>query len=293
METTAKSTSITIGATIQAPVEKVWRFWTSPEHITQWNNASDEWHTPWAENDVQVGGRFTSRMEAKDGSMGFDFKGTYTAVKEHQLLEYSLEDGRKVQVQFSANDHETSITETFDAEQTHPLEMQRAGWQAILDNFKNYVESSGKLTTLHFEISIHARAEKVYQTMLDKKQYSTWTAIFSPTSHYKGSWEKDAKIMFLGEDKEGNIEGMVSRIKENIPNKFVSIEHLGMVCNDVEITSGAEVAGWAGAMENYTFSEENGLTLLSIDVDTNQEHKAYFSEAWPKALQELKAICEA
>lgn len=293
METTAKTTSITVSATIQAPVEKVWQYWTSPQHIMHWNNASDDWHTPWAENDVQVGGQFTSRMEAKDGSMGFDFKGTYTNVQEHELIEYELEDGRKVRVLFAGAGKETTITESFDAEQTHSLEMQQAGWQAILDNFKNYVESSADLETLHFEVRIRANAEKVYQTMLQRDSYTAWTAVFNPSSHYKGSWDKGSKILFLGTDKNGNTEGMVSRIKENIPNKFVSIEHLGLVQNDVENTSGPEVAGWAGALENYTFTEAEGETLLAIDVDANQEFKTYFADTWPKALQALKALCEA
>ncbi|GAA4432381.1 hypothetical protein GCM10023188_20890 [Pontibacter saemangeumensis] len=293
METTAGITSITLETTIQAPVEKVWKYWTEPRHITQWNNASDNWHTPRAENDLRVGGKFLSRMEARDGSMGFDFTGTYTNIRAHGLIAYALEDGRKVQVLFTPRGNETSVTETFEAEPSHPAEMQRAGWQAILDNFKNYVEASGRLESLHFEISIHAKPEKVYQTMLDEQHYAAWTAAFSPASHYRGSWEKGSKILFLGEDKDGHTEGMVSRIKENIPHRFISIEHLGLVQNGIEVTSGAEVEGWAGAMENYTFSEVNGNTLLSVDMEANQEHKAYFLEAWPKALQKLKAICEA
>ncbi|MFD3003466.1 SRPBCC domain-containing protein [Pontibacter toksunensis] len=293
METTAAITNIKVSTTIQAPVEKVWKYWTEPQHIMQWNNASGEWHTPRAENDLRVGGKFLSRMEARDGSMGFDFSGIYTAIQEHKLIEYALEDGRKVQVLFVPNGRETSVTETFAAEQTHPVEMQRAGWQAILDNFKSYVESSGKPERLHFETSISAKAEKVYRTMLDEKQYAAWTAVFSPTSHYSGTWQKGTKILFLGEDKDGNTEGMVSRIKENIPNQFVSIEHLGLVKNGTEVTSGVEVEGWAGAMENYTFSEDENTTMLSVDIDINQEYKTFFSETWPKALHKLKEICEA
>lgn len=293
MKNTAAKTEITVETTIQAPVEKVWKLWTEPNHITQWNNASDEWHTPRAENDLRVDGRFTSRMEAKDGSMGFDFAGTYTHVQEHERIEYTLEDGRKVQIAFVSKGNETHVTETFEAEHTHPVEMQRAGWQAILDNFKNYVETSGKVKTLHFEISIHAPADKVFHTMLDQEQYVEWTKAFHPTSHYKGTWEKGAKIHFLGTDENGNTGGMVSRVKEFIPGKFVSIEHLGIVQGDNEITSGPEVDGWAGALENYTLTETEGVTLLSIDTDTNQEFEAYFSETWPKALQKLKAICEA
>jgi len=194
METTAQITSITVGVTIPAPVEKVWKCWKEPQHITQWNQASDDWHTPWAQNDFQVGGKFIFRMEARDGSIGFDFAGTYTKIKEHERIEYTLEDRRKVEVLFSHNGSETSVTEIFEPEQTHPIEIQRAGWQAILDNFKNYVAASGKLEPLHFEISILAKAEKVYQTMLDEEQYAAWTSVFSPTSHYRGSWEKGPKF---------------------------------------------------------------------------------------------------
>ncbi|WP_161888364.1 SRPBCC family protein [Pontibacter russatus] len=293
MESTAEKTIITVETTIHAPVEKTWQFWTEPQHITQWNNASDDWHTPKAENDLREGGSFTSRMETKDGSMGFDFAGTYTTVKEHERIEYTMEDGRKVRIMFASNGNVTHVTETFDADNSHPAEMQRAGWQAILDNFKKYVEASGKSKTLHYEITIQAPAEKVYRTMLDKKHYREWAAEFNPTSHYEGSWDKGAKILFLGSDKDGNTGGMVSRIKENIPSKFVSIEHLGIVQHGAEITSGPEVEGWAGALENYTFSETESGTLLSVNTDTNQEFEAYFSETWPKALQKLKAICEA
>jgi uncharacterized protein YndB with AHSA1/START domain len=141
METAAK-TAITVATTINAPVEKVWRFWSLPEHITKWCSASDDWHTPKAENDLRTGGKFLSRMEAKDGSFGFDFGGIYDAVKTNELIEYTIGDGRKVTIQFAANGNETKVTETFEAESTNPIEMQRGGWQAILDNFKKYVEAN-------------------------------------------------------------------------------------------------------------------------------------------------------
>lgn len=134
--------NITVEATVNAPVEKVWNFWTSPEHIIKWNSPSEDWHTPKAENDLRVGGSFTSRMEAKDGSFGFDFGGVYDEVKTHELVTYTLGDGRKVEIQFTANGDSTTITESFDTESENPVEMQRAGWQAILDNFKKYTETT-------------------------------------------------------------------------------------------------------------------------------------------------------
>ena len=132
---------ITVTNTINAPVKMVWEYWTKPEHITQWNNASDDWHTPRAENDLRTGGKFTSRMEAKDGSMGFDFGGVYDAVKENEYIEYTMEDGRKVNVRFTSKGDQTEVVESFDAEETNSIDMQRDGWQAILNNFKRYVES--------------------------------------------------------------------------------------------------------------------------------------------------------
>lgn len=139
---TANKTSITVESTVQAPVEKVWQYWIGPEHITKWCAASDDWHAPRAENDARTGGKFSTRMEAKDGSFGFDFGGVYDEVKQHEVIEYTMEDGRKVNVQFTSNGNETKVVETFDAENTHPVEMQRTGWQAILDNFKKYVEAN-------------------------------------------------------------------------------------------------------------------------------------------------------
>lgn len=133
--------NITVTATINASVEKVWNYWTLPEHITQWYNASDDWHAPHAENDLQAGGKFTTRMEAKDGSFGFDFGGIYDEVKVHELITYTIGDGRFVSIVFKANGDKTTVTETFEAEDQNPVDMQRAGWQAILDNFKKYTEA--------------------------------------------------------------------------------------------------------------------------------------------------------
>lgn len=139
---TSNPTRVSVQAVIHAPLEKVWRYWTEPEHITKWNQASDDWHAPWAENDLRVGGKFVTRMEAKDGSMGFDFEGIYDVVKLHEEISYTLEDGRKVMVTFVNQGNETKVIETFDAENSHPIEHQQAGWQSIMDNFKKYTEES-------------------------------------------------------------------------------------------------------------------------------------------------------
>jgi uncharacterized protein YndB with AHSA1/START domain len=135
-------TMITIEAEVNAPVEKVWECWTKPEHITQWCQASDDWHCPKAENDIRTGGKFSSTMAAKDGSFSFDFGGVYTEVIENESIKYTMDDGRTAAITFIREDDKTFIEESFEAESMNSLEMQRGGWQAILNNFKKYTESS-------------------------------------------------------------------------------------------------------------------------------------------------------
>ena len=132
--------SITISAVAKADVKKVWQAWTSPEDIKKWNAASEDWHTTHAEVDLRAGGEFLSRMEAKDGSFGFDFEATYEAVDAPNLLSYVLDDGRKVCTRFQAVDGGTKIITEFEPEKENPVDLQRHGWQAILNNFKNYSE---------------------------------------------------------------------------------------------------------------------------------------------------------
>jgi len=132
---------ITVETTVNAPIQKVWDYWTQPEHITQWAHASDDWHAPYADNDPRTGGKFKTTMAAKDGSFSFDFEGVYSNVVENSLIEYGIGDGRAVTISFTAEGDKTKIVETFDAETENPVEMQKGGWQAILDNFKKHVEA--------------------------------------------------------------------------------------------------------------------------------------------------------
>lgn len=133
---------ITVQNTINASIEKVWEFWTQPEHIKNWSFASAEWHTPYAENDLRAGGKFKSIMAAKDGSMSFDFGGEYTLVENHKAIEYVLDDGRKVEITFTETPDGVEIIQSFDPETQNSEEMQQGGWNAILDNFKSYVEQN-------------------------------------------------------------------------------------------------------------------------------------------------------
>jgi uncharacterized protein YndB with AHSA1/START domain len=133
---------ITVETVVAKDVETVWRLWTDPEHIEAWNHASDDWECPKAANDLRVGGRFSAIMAAKDGSASFDFNGTYTAVDRLALIGYVMEGGREVSIRFVPADGSTKIVEAFEPEQANSRELQRSGWQSILDNFKRYAEKS-------------------------------------------------------------------------------------------------------------------------------------------------------
>lgn len=133
---------IVIKTIVYAPVDIVWKLYTESKHVIHWNNASEDWHTPKAESDLRVGGHFVYRMEAKEGNSGFDFKGIYSMVKKHQRIEYTIEGGRKVHVEFEEEGDKTQVTVAFEPEEVNSHEMQRVGWQSILDNFKRYVEKT-------------------------------------------------------------------------------------------------------------------------------------------------------
>lgn len=133
--------TLTVSVIINAPVDKVWAAYNTPEDIQQWNQASEDWHCPASENDLRTGGRFKNTMAAKDGSFSFDFSGTYTDVTPHTFIAYTMDDDRKATVKFEAEGETTVVTTTFEPEGTNPTDMQQQGWQAILNSFKNYAES--------------------------------------------------------------------------------------------------------------------------------------------------------
>lgn len=148
---------------------------------------------------------------------------------------------------------------------------------------------------LQFKVYINAPVTKIYDFMLGNKiksTYEQWTSLFNPTSTYEGSWEKGAKILFIGVDEKGEKGGMVSKIAENIPNQFVSIQHYGLIKADKEITEGPEVEKWANGFENYTFEEKNGNTTVTVDLDTTEDFLDYMNQTYPKALDKLKELCE-
>ena len=148
---------------------------------------------------------------------------------------------------------------------------------------------------LQFTVSIDAPVDRVYDCMLginSKSTYEQWTALFNPTSTYEGSWDKGNKILFVGVDEKGEKGGIVSRIADNIPNRFVSIQHYGLVKGDKEITEGPEVEKWANGFENYTFKEDSSSTTVTVDLDTTEDFVDYMNQKYPKALEKLKELCE-
>lgn len=148
---------------------------------------------------------------------------------------------------------------------------------------------------LQYKVSIHAPVEKIFDFMLGlttKSTYEQWTALFNPTSTYEGSWDKGNKMLFIGIDEKGEKGGMVSRIVENIPNQFVSIQHYGLFKAGKEITEGLEVEKWANGFENYSFEENNGAIIVTVDLDTTEDFIDYMNQSYPKALDKLKELCE-
>jgi uncharacterized protein YndB with AHSA1/START domain len=284
--------TIKIQTLVAASPEQVWECWTQPEHIIQWNKASDDWWTAYAVNDLRAGGQFSWRMEARDGSAGFDFCGEFLQVEKYRHIQSRLGDGRKTEVYFTPEAKGVLVSESFEPENENSAELQRAGWQAILDSFRKYVEQLNRLEKLHFEFSILATADRVYEVMLDAATWEEWTSPFNPGSTFQGSWEKGSKMLFLGPGTDGQTGGMVSRIKENIPNRFVSIEHLGVFKDGKEVFTGKDAEEWAGALENYSFISRGDYTILRIDTDSSKEFVNYFKETWPKAIEKLKKIIE-
>ncbi len=136
------SNTITVTATINAEAKQVWNFYTNPEHITKWNFADPSWHCPSASNDMRVGGKYSARMEARDGSFGFDFEAIYDEVVPGEKFTYTMTDGRQAAVDFKKRGDKTEVIVTFDPENENPIEMQKGGWQSILDNFKKYAEAN-------------------------------------------------------------------------------------------------------------------------------------------------------
>jgi uncharacterized protein YndB with AHSA1/START domain len=283
---------ILIQTTVKASIPKIWQLFTEAQHIEKWYFATDSWQTTNANNDLKVGGSFKWRMEAKDGSMGFDFEGTYLEIEPLKNIVYELGDGRRVKITFKEEGDHVRIEQAFDAEHTYSIAQQEAGWKAILINFKHYAEKRGEIVRLHFECQIAATPDQVEHNMLSDAGYRKWTTAFNPGSYFKGNWRKGNTILFLGVDEKGKEIGMLSWVREYIPGKFICIEHIGSYHDGKEIFEGDEVETWLGCLEIYRFEENKKGTLLKIETDSTLEFENFFRKAWPNALAILKSLCE-
>lgn len=145
---------------------------------------------------------------------------------------------------------------------------------------------------LIYKVDINAPKQEVYEKMIDSENYKKWTYAFNPTSEFEGSWDKGEKIKFIGTDENGKKGGMLSKIAENIPGEYISIHHYGILDGDNEITSGPQIEKWAPAYENYTYEENDGVTTVTAELDTDEEYEEYFNKTWPEAFKVLKNICE-
>jgi len=285
-------TILTVTTTVNVSVGRAWHFFTHPNHVVRWNAASGDWHCPQATNDLKIGRRFSYRMEARDASFAFDFEGTYTAVEPQKFIAYVMDDDRRVEISFEAEGDTTLVSEQFEAETMNPEEMQLAGWQAILDNFKQHTERTVGENPLHFEQLIAASPEKVHRLMLEDASYREWTALFNPGSFYEGSWDEGAEIRFIGLNENGEKEGMIGHIAVHRPQQYVSIAYDGVIDKGVNRFTGPDVEALASGREEYRFVARDGQTLLVVDMDDPGPYAQYFAESWPKALDKLQEICE-
>lgn len=281
-----ETVKITIETIVNAPVEKVWDAYNDPIAITKWNQASSDWHCPHAENDLRVGGKLKSKMEAKDGSFGFDFEAVYDEIIVHKKIVYTMGDGRQATTSFEKLDNTTKVTTVFDAETENSVELQQNGWQAILNSFKQYAESRKEL---HFSIDIHAGKQKVWETMLQPDTYKIWTNAAWPGSRYVGDWRQGAKIKFMGDETGGTL----ALIEIYTPFDYVFARHIALIAADGLLDTSSEMAKeWTGAKEAYQFSGADGVTTLKVFIETNEKWADMFEEGWPVALKKLKEICE-
>ena len=222
-------------------------------------------------------------MEAKDGSFGFDFEAIYDEIKAGEGFTYSFGD-RKATVEFNSVGNQTEIKIVFDPENDNPIEMQKGGWQAILNSFKSYVENLKlEFKKVSFSIQINASKQKVWEALWSEANYGQWTSVFGEGNKAISDWNEGSKIQFVANDGGG----LFSIIEKNVINEQIIFKHLGELKNGEEIPN-----EWSGAREKYFLEEINGTTTLRVEMDTKEECTDYFNDAFPKALQIIKQISE-
>jgi uncharacterized protein YndB with AHSA1/START domain len=283
---------ISVSVRLQLPPQMVWKLWNDPAQMVRWNAASDDWHTPVADNDLRVGGKLQTRMEARDGSFGFDFEAVYEVVDAPNRLVYRLGDGRGVELDLRAEGEETVLTQRFEPEKEFPVELQQQGWQAILDNFKRWAEAYRGVTAVHFAQEVRMAPSALAELMLQELPYRYWTAVFDPSSHYVGDWKEGSTVDFLCDLPDGRQRGTRALVANFRPGQYIRLVHQGLVEGDTFINSGAEAEAWLGLNEIYSFSPREYGCLLTVDVDVPEKYADYLTTQWPLALARIRELAE-
>ncbi|MCH7409433.1 SRPBCC domain-containing protein [Belliella sp. DSM 111904] len=286
---------IEVRTAIKSNLEQVWNAWIDPKHIVNWNFASDTWHCPAAQLELKKGGRFTYTMAAKDGSMAFDFSGVFEQVQEMKILTFKLDDGRAVEVEFQQDGEEVLLIERFEPEQLNDVDLQKSGWQAIVDNFRIYVQglSEDEKVEISIETQIDAPKSTVFEVMLADKTYREWVSAFHPGSYFIGSWDKvGGELLFVGPNEQGEDSGMIAEVLEYAYGEKVTLIYTGLFSKGKRIFEGKAVDTWKGGKESYALIEMNGITHLTVKSEIPSAYAASFEQSWEQALDILKRLCE-
>ncbi len=273
---------ITIQTIVSADKKKVWDYYTEPKHIVNWNFASDNWCCPGAENDLRIGGKYKARMEAKDKSVGFDFEAVYNEIVEGEKFTYTMEDGREVNGSFEDLDGKTKVTIIFDAEKENSEEMQKDGWQSILNQFKSYVEKQQKEIIAKASVNVDASPSQVWEALTNServKQYMFGAEVIS-------TWKEGTPIKWKGEWKGKTFEDK---------GKILKIESEQLL----KYTHFSPLTGKEDKTENYhtvtiRLNAEDNQTNITLTQEGNgtEQEKEHSEKNWQMMLENLKKIVE-
>ncbi len=271
---------IEIEVLIKNSLDKVWEYWTGQPFISQWYSASDDWWTPWVNQNFQVDQGFVYRMEARDGSMGFDFSGVFTEIVDHEKIVYVLEDGRKVLTTFEERDGRILLKQAFDAEDQNSAQMQKDGWQAILNHFKSFCE--GDQIEMSFRTVLGTNPNRVWEYLTLPRLYEEWAIAFSEQPKFVGQWVEGGTIDFI-DFQEGGTRVQLDKVK---PFEKLYMTHIAMIDGQAGIVEDhPEAPTWVGTKENYDLELVGKETILTIHIMCHPKYVDYLRNSWEKAVK--------
>lgn len=266
-------TTLQVSTDVAADPASVWTRFTVPGHIMQWNFASEEWHCPAAENDLRPGGVYRTRMEARDGSQGFDFEGVYDEVVPESRLAYTLTNGRQVKTEFSDQNGRTRVTTTFEPEDSFPIEVQQAGWQAIIDNFRRYVESEPE-RMVREQVTIDTPADTVWSIITHPRYARELGQQFDKNAYVRSDWQLGSAVEFVYEPERIAATGTISELK---PLELIRIDF--------------DFDGFA-YYESFHFSSTEGQTILTAEAGPYTHARDEHATVWSNWLQKVRELSE-